>query len=1084
MLEGTSTVFITVLPSGSSESGDWQSDGSQPAEGEGDGGFSNELSPALTVTKTLKPTTTLFITAGAPSNSQDQPEKWSENVSSEPAVTENSPATFVTDGQPASVSGDGADVSGSGGEAFTTLTIDIWGGSPSNDGVDQGSSGPTGDAADDHSEDLSHVSDDPVKTTTDPGQQASEDNSDNRGPTDQGALPTAYGDPNDSSDQEGGGYPLSTNSQDPLPGEPSPGNSVVTDTDVHWTVGRDGPSQVTVWSTHTLILDNTPNNAPEYTQSSGGSGWYTSFGPDGKPTIVVDSPNHSSEGTQGPSSVPPITSASPELSISSEIALSTNPPSDHGGEHTPDAQDSAGELPCTTFTIVGPDGKPTVIHSTWSEAGAARPTGEDTSDVWSTASDLHQHDLPEATGSVSTSDGLSPDAEGGQPAFTTCITLTVTGADGIPTAFESTIVATAVETGDQAQNDFSTIVPSIPTAPTVPPELPAITTAALITITGTDGLPTVVESTIVASAPEHSPATFGFPSVGGITTCVSYTFTGVDGLPTIADSTLVLPTAEEVSEASAALPTSIHSVSGPAEGPVSDSNGFERFTFTITGADGRPTVFETILASHPTSTASFLIPGMPGPVITGASFSGLPTEVPANLPSGAPTPTAGNSWPGEQGGITTCTTLTYFGPDGLPTVIESTWVASASGNSNVGYPSSVAGSSQFVPVSGLPTPIPIPYPSGLPSSIAPGLPPGGHEVGITTCTSYTILGSDGLPTVVDSTWVVPNPLSTAADASQPSLSGQPTGLPSLPSQDDLADDNVSTTCSSYTVLGADGLPTVVETTWTVLAQPAATEPTLGFPTALPPVAGLPSGIVPSPLDNGFVTSSYTIVNIGPDGLPTPVVQTVVMTPGAISTIAGVPLEPTPGPSVGGSSPGQPGLSGYGGDLSQLQTILPPVASQPSPVLSDGRVLPGDGGLPPFISGTVTGTQTSTLTVTALPGGGPVVIGEPGAPPSYDDSLGDSAQLPGQAQPYETSVNGLSTDQTLWPSPVVYGSPQPATLPPAVSSPCTTLRTSTWTNLIAEQTTTYTLKYPLTTLATITTPGVPVNVARHARRWEK
>lgn len=708
--------------------------------------------------------------------------------------------------------------------------------------------------------------------------------------------------------------------------------------------------------------------------------------------------------------------------------------------------------------------------------------------------------FPAVTASGLLPTGLSSDGDGGLP-LTTYFTFTVIGADGLPTPIESTVVATPA-------TEASAALPNIPFPSglsEVTPQQPEVTSCFSFTYVGADGLPTISHSTIVASAPEGVPDDFGSlpsgipwvtdgseddPEFGAITTCFSYTVVGTDGLPTVVDSTVIIgPT----SGGSGGLPTGIPNVS---QGLPGSEGTVACLTYTITGADGLPTPVETtLLASRAGDRSS--------PVFNQGSFPTMTSGISGNLPTDVPYPS------GDQEG-SIVTTYTYFGGDGLPTIVATTLIAPSpvttgnalpedSGDSE-GSGITTCATYTYIGADGQPSLIesifvvPAPLTTGR---ILPGGYSGGSNLGLTTCATYTYVGADGLPTVVESTYVIPTPQTAGgalpqlpSDGLPPVIPGQITGLPGNADQIDH-NGPVSTSCTSFTVLGADGLPTIVETTFTVPgAVETPTGTTIGFPPAVPPLSGL-AGIIPLP-SSSAITTSFTAISIGPDGLPTPVVQTMVFTPGSPAITAGLPPVPPSGPVLTTVLPAQPQLSGYGAGLPNDGFPGGPF----TPIFSDGRALPGSDDLPPFVTG--------------VPGGADL----PGAsslPPSYDDLFSngdplpgsgqlppygsnfgaeDGSQLPGsdQAPPYDASNDaadgGFPSEITLWPSAAAtYGGGSDETLSPAVSSPCTTLQTTTWANLIPEQTTTYTINYPLTTLATIT-PGPAGGTARLVRRQER
>ncbi|KAK5993107.1 hypothetical protein PT974_06535 [Cladobotryum mycophilum] len=606
-----------------------------------------------------------------------------------------------------------------------------------------------------------------------------------------------------------------------------------------------------------------------------------------------------------------------------------------------------------------------------------------------------------------------------------------------------------------------------------------------LTFTGLDGKPTVVEypgglptngdgSAQTVSTGVSGPAIL---SDAGVATCTSYTILGPNGLPTVVHSTWT--------------------VNAVTAAPLVSLQVFHHSLALVKAC-------QMDLESRPAQATPFLdlmsalaaSSGIPDP-----SLSGIPGQI---TPGPIPPSQSGPFAPGGAV-ITTCATYTVLGPDGRPTVIDSTWVIPAPSATNAATVNAITGDPNQI--SGFPG-----YPS-LPSGINTGVN------GLTTCTSYTILGPNGLPTVVESTWVIP--VATATNAATANvitgIPNQVTGFPGYHSQvaGTVAGVDGVTTCTSYTVLGPDGLPTVVESTFIVPASNALpTATNLGYPSAIPQgVTDLPPGLPPFTPGSGAITTCITAGVVGPDGRATPVVQTVVITPGGsgnalpVQTTIGFPslvpqqdqtalpqgvppaitanqpittsitvnvlgpngvvtpivqtiiLTPT-GPGIGlptapvltGVPPlpssGLPGLNGYGTPPNGLQTILPPSAAV-SGVIADSET-------------TVTGTYTSIFTVITGPGG-PSVL----PPPSYNDPLGNGSPLPASAQLPQNTYSPIPTEAVGLPN-----SPQYGPLPPAANSPhlALTLQTSTWTNIIPEQTTTYTLNFPLTTMATVTIPS--------------
>jgi hypothetical protein len=491
-----------------------------------------------------------------------------------------------------------------------------------------------------------------------------------------------------------------------------------------------------------------------------------------------------------------------------------------------------------------------------------------------------------------------------------------------------------------------------------------------ITVLGPDGKPTVIEfpstqvgngnsngavqplSTTAAPFPGFTsgpvPAASGVLATAGETLCTSYTITGPNGIPTVVHSTWInLPTA------GAALPSSSPSglspnpnvVTGLPDGPVIATHT----TFTVLGSDGLPTVMES----------SWL---MPAPTNVQSEISG-PTSI-----NDFPNQVTGTAAAVGASGSTTCTSYTVLGMDGLPTVIDTTWVISDPTASAVpaaivtGVPSQVGGGSG--------------YPSQATTDV-------GGVNAITTCTSYTVIGPDGAPTVVESTFVV-----SASDA----LPAATTGLPLPPAQASNFLQGVSnlpgggslaTTCITVGVVGPDGFTTPVIQTVLIptsgLSNALPAQTSVGYPSLVPAQTGLPEAGLSVTPGSVLFTTCITVTTVGSDGMATPVVQTVVGIPSgaelgtAISPLStGVPSFPNPNLSSN-TLIDLPTLTQYGAFGTGLPVILPPSA------VVSGVVEP---------TGTVTGTRTSTLTVTNGPNGQPASL------VPYDDQWDNQAPVLG------------------------------------------------------------------------------------------
>ncbi|KJZ73431.1 hypothetical protein HIM_07225 [Hirsutella minnesotensis 3608] len=555
---------------------------------------------------------------------------------------------------------------------------------------------------------------------------------------------------------------------------------------------------------------------------------------------------------------------------------------------------------------------------------------------------------------------------------------------------------------------------------------------ALSTVTGLPNGGSVVPQAASTVVSPPSPDITGF-TVGvsgssdeaGSTTCTTYTVLGADGIPTVVHSSWVVPQTGPVTSAPGPLPTGASDASDPQNVP--GNAGITTCTsYTFLGQDGRPTVVESTL----------VLPG------TASDKNGLPGDAPTGIPTWitqlpGPIQTGGVALPG--GGILTCTTFTRLGTDGLPTIVESTFVVPGQTATPVAtlLPGGV--------VTGVPSQI-----TGFPGAPQPGNAGASGAGGITTCLTYTAIGADGKPTVVESTVVIP--------ASDGVPTGSALGLPSVvpPMQSNLPQ-GVSqvvpgspiTTCITIDVLGPNGVATPVVQT-IVLTPAAAADPTfttIGNPSVAAQFTDLPQGI-PFGSSNGPFTTSITVDVLGPNGVATPVVQTIIIAPTAtglgapaapsIVTGTGLPAQPA-GPVGQGS--GSQGLNAYGAGVSVQQTILPPPAASGFGV----QTANGAGASAnPFPNGRGSDNSGS--------------LGSPAGAPAQDG--------------YGSNSNGAGS----------YGSKQRAVAQPAVIT-LTTLQTRTWTNFIPEQTTTHTMNFPLTTLETITVSAALSPKKRAFRRQE-
>lgn len=970
-------------------------------------------------------------------------------------------------------------------EPFTTLTIDIWGSGPrpsggSGSGTSDDSDPSEGSDADDdsgatHGQGHSSVvapsdnapeytgpagsSDGSGESTTQPWPATmTGTNAGSQG----GEIPS-YGSSVSPDQQASDSSPFSTGASQFPDGSQS--FTVVTDSEVNWIPGSNGPTQVTVLSEHTIALPQAPTDSPT------GASSITILGPDGVATVLelpeggVGSPVTSSGGFPGVSGVP--------------------------GPDTPSGASS--------ITILGPDGVATVLELP--DGGVGSPVTSSGGFPW--GSGLPGPDaitsgitMPPATFTGPADGAQSGDfPSDGEEALTVCTSYTIVGPDGLPTVIETSYVASQVPMTEGPNGWPASGVPEFPGS--------GIVASTSYTIIGPDGKPTVVESSWTISPTEASGGALtsgalptitdgAYPGDGysgnaypgeGVTTCTSFTVLGPDGVPTVVESSWVIsPTdGSQITPGSPSqpFPTGYPGSGYPGDGSPDGGYPGDAVTtctsYTVLGPDGVPTIVESSWVISPTDAGSGPFQGSAAlPFTTGGVGSGYPGS--GYPSSGLPSDGSPNGgYPGYPGNaVTTCATFTSIGADGYPTVVESTFVVPGPVNTGFPLPQGTVVASDALPTG-----------TGPQITPAPGFPlPGGiNPAGSTTCTSYTYLGPDGMPTVVETTWAVPGPWNTqggfpgASGALPTGYPGQVTNYPGEVSGDGTFGGEGVTTCATYTYLGADGQPSVVETSWIVAGSaqlPAGTS--IGYPSLVPAMTNIPQ--LPQGIPGQGQGSDYTATTVmidGPNG-PVPVVVSVPVP--AQMTPIGVPFPPGPVVPNGdlnslATFAPTPSLSAYGDLYASDQAAQTGV-----PASAPGFPLPGDGSAPGSYSpvdGTTTQTLTSIVTVITGPGGALPTDGAGASPPSYGSrGTDDSAQLPGSGN------DAFPSEITLWPASPVYGTPISET--PAVSTPCltTTLRTDTWTNIIPEQLTTYTMKFPFTTMATVTAPAL----RRGRRRQER
>lgn len=387
-----------------------------------------------------------------------------------------------------------------------------------------------------------------------------------------------------------------------------------------------------------------------------------------------------------------------------------------------------------------------------------------------------------------------------------------------------------------------------------------------------------------------------------------------------------------------------------------------------------------------------------------------------------------------------------------------------------------------------------------------GIPPStsaSQAAASTGYTTFTIVGSDGRPAVTESSWLVPIHTETA-QATVPgaiSVGATVTAPPAQP----------STVCSTYTTIGSDGLPTAHETTWTLPTQygtqsnagavtttcyttigadglqttieatvPAASpiSSTLGVSVGLPSFVSQPASSVSAA---GAVTTQVTVDIVGPNGSTSRVIETIAIasdqtivdipTIPAVVASANIPTMPLPlltslVPAVTTLPQGYSDISYYGTPVATLSSVAPPsVISGIGATLPGGSIVLGGATLPP-----------------AMPG-------SPPAPSAYGSDSFSSTVLPtANLPPYDSSelegYGSFTEDPGNWASSILYGSlPSNVSDVAATLTSCntTSLSTGTWTNIIPEQTTTYTIDFPYTTMVTVAVPPLVAFGKRHMKR---
>lgn len=310
------------------------------------------MTPIITVTQTLNPTTTISVTAGVPLDTDQDPSDASGDAAPTgpfPSIT-SIPGPFVSAGGPDGSVPSATDDSG----IFTTVTIDIWGtisqDSDSDEDESDDGSGPVDSQtftaapqAGDPGNAGGFPTGGPWDAPYNPSQEVSDQAPISTSGRNWGSSPTAYGD-DAGTWQQSGALPMNTGADSQNDGHPW--ETVVTDTDIFWTSGPDGLSQVTIWSTHTLALEGSPTGgSADYGSGPGGPvedgsdsdipTTKTIIGPDGKSTVIIEAPDGSGSDQAAPSG----------LSASDHEPLSQVPVTDGGVLPSPSSDGRSGGLP-------------------------------------------------------------------------------------------------------------------------------------------------------------------------------------------------------------------------------------------------------------------------------------------------------------------------------------------------------------------------------------------------------------------------------------------------------------------------------------------------------------------------------------------------------------------------------------------------------------------------------------------------------------------------------------------------------------------------------------------------------------------
>ncbi|KAJ2978924.1 hypothetical protein NQ176_g3552 [Zarea fungicola] len=596
----------------------------------------------------------------------------------------------------------------------------------------------------------------------------------------------------------------------------------------------------------------------------------------------------------------------------------------------------------------------------------------------------------------------------------------------------------------------------------------------------------LIASLANGGSPEYSTVTDACKA--GVTTTVFVTLTSVhhESTVSISDSAKVETTTITVAPVQSHAKTETgtvapnpsgasSSISGPVHGQAtgSSSSGNTVPASDISSAEYSSVPHTSITLVSTRTVTLTLVPATKGiPLTSGTVVSGI---------KGTTLSSSGGT---SASLISDCITHTVVGPDGRTTIEESTFITSGTLGSTAAEGSSVLATADSPVTASVTAPGP---PVFSPSNtIISGLP---------IHTSFTVTGPDGAVSVIDTTWIIPVPPTSSMSGlgpfpTRPASSGQVvSGISSNPITQSPTGASLTsvigtTACTTLTVVGPDGKATVSEVTIISPTEaPTATMSNLAPPPFVTPASVTDLAIHPVTSNSIVTTITWTVT--GADGTVSGVVETITAPPIVIS---GMPTHLPSAVTVNISQP--PAEEG-----SKTIPVIPDYVSTAAPVgpsASDASSFVsgiGIGSKPPFVP---LPSHISSTLIDAPPAY--TLEPAPGTPSgsssdsasgtqSGSSSSGDwvssilygSLPLPSTVTPLPATpvlVTPVPLPVTPAPESPVPVEPLPTPIQPTASQPVTLLTTTTWTNIIPESTTTYVLKFPVTTMATVTVPQGP------------